>query len=89
MYTLLLLLQANFIKRRISGTRPFIGAYKHYNKTYTKSYNSLKEKVLKKKLEIYVSTYVYQVVKILDIVSKILRLFQSAGPHILHISHSS
>ena len=36
---LLLLLQA-FIKRHISGTSPFIGAYTHYSKMYIESYES-------------------------------------------------
>ena len=34
---LLLLLQA-FLKRHISGTSPFIGAYTHYSKMYIESY---------------------------------------------------
>ena len=33
-YILLLLLLQAFIKRHISGTSTFIGAYTHYNKTY-------------------------------------------------------
>ena len=37
-FTIIILLLQAFIKRHISGTSPFIGAYTHYNKMYIESY---------------------------------------------------
>ena len=57
MYTYLLLLLV-FLERRISRTSLFTGSYIHqHNKTYTKSYNRLKDKVLKIYVEVNQTLY--------------------------------